>query len=182
MSAGGPLRATFSTVYCRPDSDSVFMPSVSGFGCGRRTAAVVDTFSCRQMYLRSYPFSTAKKKTFPEKMRRCLDEAKDLSSSAIHAFPVSLRRRRPPGSKVGGEKEENDKHEELRRGGKAGFGLHSSLRHPPLPLVCHHRRRRRRLFVLKGKKAERGKRMGLRGGGSSFCNPSCKYFIKFVFA
>ncbi|KAG0467502.1 hypothetical protein HPP92_019082 [Vanilla planifolia] len=97
MSAGGPLRATFSTVYCRPDSDSVFMPSVSGFGCGRRTAAVVDTFSCRQMYLRSYPFSTAKKETFPEKMRRCLDEAKDLSSSAIHAFPVSLRRRRPRG-------------------------------------------------------------------------------------
>ncbi|KAK8967471.1 hypothetical protein KSP40_PGU005172 [Platanthera guangdongensis] len=50
--------------------------------CVKRRPAVVDSYSCRQMYLRSYPFS-AKKESMPEKTRRNLRQAKHLAGAAI---------------------------------------------------------------------------------------------------
>ncbi|KAK8926004.1 hypothetical protein KSP39_PZI018459 [Platanthera zijinensis] len=81
-----PVRATFTSLYGQPNSDAEFVRSVAG-------EAVVDSYSCRQMYLRSYPFSAAKKESMPEKTRRNLRRAKDLAGAAIQVFPGQRRRR-----------------------------------------------------------------------------------------
>lgn len=64
-----PLRATYVNLYKWPESDAEFMRSMSfssersggGSDASQRPAVtaprVVDSISCRQMYLRSYPFS-----------------------------------------------------------------------------------------------------------------------------
>lgn len=71
-----PLRATYVNLYKWPESDAEFMRSMSfsgdrsggGSSDSSRWAAataprVVDSISCRQMYLRSYPFSREKEAT-----------------------------------------------------------------------------------------------------------------------
>lgn len=62
-----PVRATYVNLYKWPESDAEFVRSVSSRGCkpSATTGAavrfghprVVDSISCRQMYLRSYKFS-----------------------------------------------------------------------------------------------------------------------------
>lgn len=100
IDAHEPVRATYVNLYKWPESDAEFVKSVtsgrrgkvldgSAKGIdldGRRkwsTAepAVVDGFSCRQIYLRSYTFS--RKETVPEKTLRCLGRAKERAV----AFP-----------------------------------------------------------------------------------------------
>ena len=93
-----PVRATYVNLYRWPESDAEFVKSVTGGGGGRgggvirrswaRSPAVVDSYSCRQMYLRSYTFSKEKKKeSVPEKTRRCLVKLKEralLSALVYH--------------------------------------------------------------------------------------------------
>ncbi|KAH0715801.1 uncharacterized protein [Solanum tuberosum] len=62
--ARAPVRATYVNLYKWPESDAEFIRSVSsknhdhGHGRGRDTGPkVVDSISCRQLYLRSYTFS-----------------------------------------------------------------------------------------------------------------------------
>ncbi|VVB12976.1 unnamed protein product [Arabis nemorensis] len=51
-----PVRATYVNLYKWPESDAEFVRSVRRGG-GAPAARVVDSISCRQMYLRSYTFS-----------------------------------------------------------------------------------------------------------------------------
>ncbi|XP_039140724.1 uncharacterized protein LOC120277920 [Dioscorea cayenensis subsp. rotundata] len=75
-----PVRASYINLYKWPDSDFEFVRSVTGkpsHGGRRRwseSPRVVDSYSCRQMYLRSYTFS--KKETVNEKTRKCLAKVK----------------------------------------------------------------------------------------------------------
>ncbi|CAL9002442.1 unnamed protein product [Prunus brigantina] len=76
-----PMRATYVNLYKWPESDAEFVRSVSSNG--RRSGAaqqhghprVVDSISCRQMYLRSYTFS--RKETVPEKTQKCFGRVKE---------------------------------------------------------------------------------------------------------
>ncbi|WOL16259.1 hypothetical protein Cni_G25046 [Canna indica] len=96
-----PVRATYVNLYKWPESDVEFVKSMtrrergrgraddsngSGIdtdGNGRRkwsaAPAVVDSYSCRQMYLRSYQFS--RKETVPEKTLRCLGRVKEKTAT-----------------------------------------------------------------------------------------------------
>ncbi|KAK9127184.1 hypothetical protein Syun_015981 [Stephania yunnanensis] len=68
-----PVRATYINLYKWPESDAEFVRSVAnGGGCGAR---VVDSISCRQIYLRSYTFS--RKESVPEKTKKCLERVRD---------------------------------------------------------------------------------------------------------
>ncbi|KFK24721.1 hypothetical protein AALP_AA8G016000 [Arabis alpina] len=51
-----PVRTTYVNLYKWPESDAEFVRSVRRGG-GAPAARVVDSISCRQMYLRSYTFS-----------------------------------------------------------------------------------------------------------------------------
>ncbi|KAL2345001.1 hypothetical protein Fmac_006286 [Flemingia macrophylla] len=78
---GVPVRATYVNLYKWPESDAEFVRSVS---CNREKGSqmyghprVVDSISCRQMYLRSYTFSREEDnvrdnthKCFPMKMNK----------------------------------------------------------------------------------------------------------------
>ncbi|GKV05743.1 hypothetical protein SLEP1_g17716 [Rubroshorea leprosula] len=80
-----PVRATYVNLYKWPESDAEFVRSVSSrmqqqpgvvslhcnYYCHPR---VVDSISCRQMYLRSYTFS--RKETVPEKTQKCFGRVK----------------------------------------------------------------------------------------------------------
>lgn len=98
-----PVRATYVNLYKWPESDAEFVRSVSSNGRagdrgGGRTldhhmtrSRVVDSISCRQMYLRSYPLSREENAS-PDRETRCF-----------------RRRRRAKGSK-------GDKKRKERRG------------------------------------------------------------------
>ncbi|XVF76560.1 hypothetical protein PTKIN_Ptkin13bG0275600 [Pterospermum kingtungense] len=71
-----PVRATYVNLYKWPESDAEFVRSrSSGTMHGRPAARVVDSISCRQMYLRSYRFS--RKETVPEKTVKCFGRVKE---------------------------------------------------------------------------------------------------------
>ncbi|URE20985.1 hypothetical protein MUK42_11953 [Musa troglodytarum] len=84
-----PVRASYQLLYKWPDSDVEFVKSMA---TGKRAAcadlkegrkqsscpSVVDSYSCRQLYLRSYTFT--KKETVPEKTRRCLRRVKQTAA------------------------------------------------------------------------------------------------------
>ncbi|XP_052187222.1 uncharacterized protein LOC127797997 [Diospyros lotus] len=95
-----PVRATYANLYKWPESDAEFVRSVSSngrragdLGSGYRGhPRVVDSISCRQLYLRSYPFS--RKETVPEKTRKCLERVRERV--------VVGRRKRKDSSSPGG--------------------------------------------------------------------------------
>ncbi|CAA6669348.1 unnamed protein product [Spirodela intermedia] len=98
-----PARATYVNLYRWPESDAEFVKSVgNGGGAPPRRAAlrhqppVVDGYSCRQMYLRSYTFS--KRETLPERARKRLVKMKErVAGAAVSAtcgFAAAVRRRR----------------------------------------------------------------------------------------
>ncbi|ESQ40174.1 hypothetical protein EUTSA_v10014890mg [Eutrema salsugineum] len=92
-----PVRTTYVNLYKWPESDAEFVRSV-GRGGGVPTARVVDSISCRQMYLRSYTFSredddkSKSEKVTSARQASCLGRVKETAAS-------SFRR---------GNKEEND--------------------------------------------------------------------------
>ncbi|CAK9323230.1 unnamed protein product [Citrullus colocynthis] len=69
-----PPRSAYINLYNWTDSDNEIVKSA--IPRARRGVSVVDGVSCRQMYLRSYKFST-KKESVPEKTRRCLGKVKE---------------------------------------------------------------------------------------------------------
>ncbi|KAI8523911.1 hypothetical protein RHMOL_Rhmol13G0108300 [Rhododendron molle] len=79
-----PVRANYVNLYKRPESDAEFVRSISfdgrHGGSFRHHPAVVDSVSCRQLYLRSYTFS--RKESVPEKTKKCLDRVRERVSTA----------------------------------------------------------------------------------------------------
>jgi len=71
-----PVRATYTNLYKWPESDAEFVRSVSLNG--RKGSShvsgprVVDSVSCRQLYLRSYTFSREEEKT-----QKCFGRVKE---------------------------------------------------------------------------------------------------------
>lgn len=67
-------------LYKWPESDAEFVRSVSRNGSRIEAGTrVVDSISCRQMYLRSYTFS--RKETVPEKTKKCFGRVREKVSS-----------------------------------------------------------------------------------------------------
>ncbi|XP_022756587.1 uncharacterized protein LOC111304312 [Durio zibethinus] len=64
-----PVRPTYVNLYKWPESDAEFVRSLNSDGRrgGRAHPTVVDSISCRQMYLRSYTFH--RNETEPEKTK-----------------------------------------------------------------------------------------------------------------
>ncbi|XP_072961123.1 uncharacterized protein [Typha angustifolia] len=88
-----PVRASYVNLYKWPESDAEFMKSVTrrredhSFNNRACSAGpeVVDSYSCRQLYLRSYTFSK-KKETVPEKTMRCFGKVKEKAA----VFPLFI--------------------------------------------------------------------------------------------
>lgn len=95
IEAHQPVRATYVNLYKWPESDAEFVRSLAvrkarakddyhqsdtDYSCNEKRKHVsspvaVDSYSCRQIYLRSYTFS--KKETTPEKTVKCLRRVRD---------------------------------------------------------------------------------------------------------
>ncbi|KAJ9698302.1 hypothetical protein PVL29_007405 [Vitis rotundifolia] len=69
--ARNPVRATYLNVYKWPESDAAFLRSVGS----KPHPRVVDSISCRQLYLRSYTFS--RKETVPQKTKKCFGRVRE---------------------------------------------------------------------------------------------------------
>ncbi|CAH8269818.1 unnamed protein product [Arabidopsis lyrata] len=77
-----PVRASYVNLYKWPESDAEFVRSVRRGG-GVPAARVVDSISCRQMYLRSYTFSREDDESKSEKVTTqtsCLGRVKETAS------------------------------------------------------------------------------------------------------
>ena len=116
-----PVRATYENLYKWPESDAEFVRSVSSNGRatdndpssrpftrsmstnglldGPSHPRVVDSMSCRQIYLRSYTFS--RKESMPQKARKCACRIKRSvsarrrnrkASNGAHGGVVVIRR------------------------------------------------------------------------------------------
>lgn len=77
-----PVRARYINHYKLPETGAELFKTMEVYKSdqGQRyphhsQATVVDTVSCRQMYLRSYPFS--RKESVPEKTRKCLGKVRE---------------------------------------------------------------------------------------------------------
>ncbi|KAK5836547.1 hypothetical protein E1A91_A04G104400v1 [Gossypium mustelinum] len=84
-----PVRATYVNLYKWPESDAEFLRSRSS----GRPSRVVDSFSCRQMYLRSYRFS--RKESVREKTVKCFGRVKEkIGGDGKRKKSLRIRRRR----------------------------------------------------------------------------------------
>jgi len=89
-----PVRATYVNLYKWPESDAEFVRRRGGGShvCGGHPR-VVDSISCRQMYLRSYKFS--RKESVPEKTQKCFGRVKERvkkQGSSQHNHGVGRRK------------------------------------------------------------------------------------------
>ncbi|KAK2984002.1 hypothetical protein RJ640_024216 [Escallonia rubra] len=88
-----PVRATYVNLYKWPESDAEFVRTVStskmhgGERANAHHPRVVDSISCRQLYLRSYTFS--RKESVPERTKKCLGRVREKMR-----VPAGGRRRR----------------------------------------------------------------------------------------
>ncbi|CAL9134938.1 unnamed protein product [Musa textilis] len=112
-----PVRATYVNLYKWPESDAEFVKSVtrrrgrvdgrsggSNPEGGRKWSAAptaVDSYSCRQMYLRSYTFS--RRESVPERTQRCLGRVRETAA----VFP--FRQRKNDGAAGGVNGDDNNK-------------------------------------------------------------------------
>ncbi|KAF0924042.1 hypothetical protein E2562_008371 [Oryza meyeriana var. granulata] len=110
-----PVRASYVSLYKWPESDAEFVRSVAmarrqgdppesptvahygyyngsgsmrrggGGGEGYCSPRVVDSYSCRQIYLRSYTFSK-KKETVPERTMACLGRVRERGAAVFPLF------------------------------------------------------------------------------------------------
>ncbi|KAJ0588650.1 hypothetical protein HanIR_Chr04g0177151 [Helianthus annuus] len=88
-----PVRATYVNLYKWPDSDREFVRSVSQNSHlenrnGQGHPRLVDSISCRQLYLRSYTFS--RKESLNERTMKCIGRVKERAN--VRGKPGSLRR------------------------------------------------------------------------------------------
>lgn len=86
-------------------------------GYGGESPRVVDSYSCRQMYLRSYTFST-KKETVPERTMACLGRVRDRAA----VFPSFLPNRSGGGGSDAGSSFGSSSGGGRYSGGAAGGG------------------------------------------------------------
>ncbi|CAL0299556.1 unnamed protein product [Lupinus luteus] len=89
-----PVRASYVNIYKWPESDAEFVRSNGRNGNNKYNDSnslhalyghprVVDSISCRQIYLRSYKFS--RKETVPEKTQKCFGKVKEkVGSNSSH--------------------------------------------------------------------------------------------------
>ncbi|CAK9147205.1 unnamed protein product [Ilex paraguariensis] len=84
-----PVRATYVNLYKWPESDAEFVKTV---GASDGHPRVVDSISCRQMYLRSYTFS--RKETVPEKTKKCLGRVRERVVVVAHGRKRAVTGRR----------------------------------------------------------------------------------------
>ncbi|KAI3447645.1 hypothetical protein Pfo_004310 [Paulownia fortunei] len=88
-----PVRATYVNLYKWPESDAEFVRSAAEPGGARLQSRVVDSISCRQMYLRSYTFS--RKETMPERTKKCFVKVRErVVTGRKEKGEVRRRRRR----------------------------------------------------------------------------------------
>ncbi|GMH10117.1 hypothetical protein Nepgr_011958 [Nepenthes gracilis] len=69
------VRATYVNLYKWPESDAEFVRSVSSRGAGHPRPRVVDSISCRQLYLRSYTFT--REESMNERTINCIGRVKE---------------------------------------------------------------------------------------------------------
>ncbi|GMI81020.1 hypothetical protein like AT5G02640 [Hibiscus trionum] len=91
-----PLRATYLNLYKWPESDAEFVRSRAGSSGSfsthcRPSVGVIDSISCRQMYLRSYTFS--RKHNVPQKTVKCFGKVK-VKMCVVHGRKKNRQRRR----------------------------------------------------------------------------------------
>ncbi|PKU78913.1 uncharacterized protein LOC110111311 [Dendrobium catenatum] len=97
-----PLRSSYVNLYKWAESDAEFVRSVATAGAGSApfpnsravmepSHRLVDSYSSRQMYLRSYTFS--KKETMPEKTVKCFGKVKEKATD----FPFLHHQRKDSG-------------------------------------------------------------------------------------
>ncbi|PIN08035.1 hypothetical protein CDL12_19380 [Handroanthus impetiginosus] len=86
-----PVRATYVNLYKWPESDAEFMKSAAAHGGAPLQSRVMDSISCRQMYLRSYTFS--RKETVPERTMKCFVKVRERVVAG-RKEKVDARRRR----------------------------------------------------------------------------------------
>ncbi|KAJ7977051.1 Protein unc-80 like [Quillaja saponaria] len=93
-----PVRATYVNLYKWPESDAEFVKSVSSNGRKGSSQSqmyghtrVVDSISCRQMYLRSYKFS--RKESVPEKTQKCFGRVKEKVANGKKKKPQVRKRK-----------------------------------------------------------------------------------------
>ncbi|XP_076891066.1 uncharacterized protein LOC143542343 [Bidens hawaiensis] len=103
------VRATYTNLYKWPDSDREFVRSVSKNSHHEneiRHPRVVDSISCRQLYLRSYKFS--RKESLNERTMKCIGRVKERASvrGKPDKTPKSGDRRPRDGGKRKRRKEE----------------------------------------------------------------------------
>ncbi|KAE9619463.1 hypothetical protein Lal_00032277 [Lupinus albus] len=86
-----PVRASYVNIYKWPESDAEFVRSNGRNGNNDSNSLhalyghprVVDSISCRQIYLRSYKFS--RKESVPEKTQKCFGKVKEkVGSNSSH--------------------------------------------------------------------------------------------------
>ncbi|XP_076918206.1 uncharacterized protein LOC143578537 [Bidens hawaiensis] len=102
-----PVRATYVNLYKWPDSDREFVRSVSRNshqenGESRGHPRLVDSISCRQLYLRSYTFS--RKESLNERTMKCIGRVRERASVS-----------RKPSSDGGGRRRDGGKRRRRRR-------------------------------------------------------------------
>ncbi|XP_004493911.1 uncharacterized protein [Cicer arietinum] len=75
-----PVRATYVNLYKWPESDAAFVRSVSSDGREKggekQHPRVVDSISCRQLFLRSYTFCRDDEKKVMDKTQKCFGRRK----------------------------------------------------------------------------------------------------------
>ncbi|KAL4311814.1 hypothetical protein GQ457_01G017020 [Hibiscus cannabinus] len=90
------MRASYVNLYKWPESDAEFVRSRGGSSGSfsthcRPSVGVIDSISCRQMYLRSYTFS--RKQTVPTKTVKCFGKVK-LKMCVVQGRKKNSQRRR----------------------------------------------------------------------------------------
>ncbi|KAH0470540.1 hypothetical protein IEQ34_000263 [Dendrobium chrysotoxum] len=82
-----PSSSSYANLHKWAESDAEFVRSLyyAGFS---NNPAVVDSYSCRQLYLRSYTFS--KKETMPEKTIKCFGRFKRKAIDHLDCFPYEI--------------------------------------------------------------------------------------------
>lgn len=86
------IRANYVNLYKWPGSDAEFVKSAAAHGGARLQSRVVDSISCRQMYLRSYTFS--RKETVPERIMKCLVKVRERVVAGRKEKGAEVRRKR----------------------------------------------------------------------------------------
>ncbi|KAG6415075.1 hypothetical protein SASPL_122477 [Salvia splendens] len=92
-----PVRATYVNLYKWPESDFEFVRSMSSksHNSSHGRPRVVDSISCRQMYLRSYTFSREEDYKEEKAKVKCLGRGKDSAKKNNSGHRDDDRKKKP---------------------------------------------------------------------------------------